>query len=128
VACIGASPVAIPQYIAIVADGIGPSWLSLSGLTGIPWLSLAVLVLGTVLAFALGKWPAASFAVAVLASVLGTPALYLSGLVTLLALLAPIGWPRATPRSITVRHRETLRAMGAPAHFAFARVPRFRRP
>ena len=41
------------------------------------------------LAIGLGRWPSWSFIVAVVASVLGTPALYLSGYVTLLATLAP---------------------------------------
>ena len=44
---------------------------------------------GTILAIGLGRWPSWSFIVAVVASVLGTPALYLSGYVTLLATLAP---------------------------------------
>lgn len=85
---IGAGPSSIPKYIE-VARSIGPSEYSLSGLTGIGWLTPAVLIGGTLCAIALGRWPAWSFIVAVTASVLGTPALYVSGLVTLLATLAP---------------------------------------
>jgi len=123
VSYVAASADAIPEYIGIVSRGIGPSWLSLSGLTGIPWLSFAVLAVGTMLAFMLGKWPAASFSVAVLAAVLGTPALYLSGLVTLLALLAPIAWPVATLELVVETTRTTLGPIGLPSRFALARVP-----
>jgi hypothetical protein len=62
---------------------------------GIGWLSPAVLIAGTILAAALGKRAGISFAVGVIAAVLGTPALYLSGVVTLLAVLAPLGWPQS---------------------------------
>jgi len=128
VACVvAASPGAIPQYLGVVARGVGPSWLSLSGLTGIGWLSFGVLVVGTLLAFTLGRWPAASFSVGVLAAVLGTPALYLSGLVTLLALLAPMAWPHPTRRKMVNSPVARIGAIGIPAHFAFAKVLDVRR-
>ncbi|HZL32880.1 MAG TPA: hypothetical protein VFC81_02755, partial [Verrucomicrobiae bacterium] len=44
---------------------------------------------GSLLALGLGRWPRAAFIVAVIVSVVGTPSLYLSGLVVLLATLAP---------------------------------------
>jgi hypothetical protein len=88
-----AAPDAIAQYFGVLAKGVGPSWLSLSGLTGLGWLSPAVLASGTLLALGLKRWPAVSFSTAVAASVLGSPALYLSSLVTLLSILAPLGWP-----------------------------------
>ena len=89
---VGAGPSSIPDYLSVAA-AIGPSDNSLSGMAGISWLSQAVLVGGTLLAIVLGRWPAWSFVVAVVASVLGTPALYVSGLVTLLAVLAPLADP-----------------------------------
>jgi hypothetical protein len=95
VSVIGAGASALPEYAQVLARGVGPSWLSLSGWAGIGWLSPAVLLVGTLLAVALGRWPALSFSVGVIAAVLGTPALYLSGFVTLLAVLAPVGWPRS---------------------------------
>jgi hypothetical protein len=101
---IGAGTAALPEYAEMLARGVGPSWLSLSGLAGIGWLSPAVLIAGTVLAATLGRWPALSFSVGVFAAVLGTPALYLSGLVTLLAVLAPIGWP---PSADAARRRRS---------------------
>ena len=85
---VGAGPSSIADYIG-VARSVSPSPDSLSGLTGVSWLSPVVLVGGTILAICLGRWPSWSFIVAVAASVLGTPALYLSGYVTLLATLAP---------------------------------------
>ena len=62
---------------------------SLSGLTGIGWLSEATLLIGTLVALALGRWPRWAFSVAVLVSIIGTPSLYLSGWVALVAILAP---------------------------------------
>lgn len=74
---------------ATVATHTRPSPESLSGMTGLPWLSFAILVVGTIVA-ALVRRDGWSFAVAVTASVLGTPALYHAGYVPLLALLAPL--------------------------------------
>jgi hypothetical protein len=97
VSIVGAGLAAFPEYLNVIRAA-GPSWMSVSGLTGIAWMSPAILVAGTLLSALLGGRPAASFCVGVIASVLGTPALYLSGLVTLLAVLAPMGWP---PRAAT---------------------------
>jgi hypothetical protein len=76
------------DYVGI-ARSTQPSPESLSALTGLPWLSFAVLVGGTVLA-ALIRRDRLSFAIAVLASVLGSPALYHAGYVPLLALTVPL--------------------------------------
>jgi hypothetical protein len=76
-----------------VLGSTSPSPLSLSGLTGLPWLTTAVLVLGTVIA-ALIRSVGWSFVVAVVTIVAGTPALYAAGLVPLLAVLAPLAEAR----------------------------------
>ena len=78
------------EYLGTLG-GNTPTPLSISGQTGIAWASYAVLAGGVLLAIAIGRrYPTASWAVALLASVLGTPALYASGLVSLLALTAPL--------------------------------------
>lgn len=88
VSIVGAGAGSFLEYLD-VARTSAPSTSSLSGLSGIDWLSPAFLVAGTLLAVGLGRWTRLSFVLAVIVSVLGTPALYLSGLVTLLATLAP---------------------------------------
>ena len=72
-----------------VARQTQPSPESLSGLTGLPWLSSAVLVGGTILAAAVrrDRW---SFGIALVASVLGSPALYHAGYIPLLVLTVPV--------------------------------------
>jgi hypothetical protein len=72
-----------------VARATQPSPESLSGLTGLPWLSLSVLVGGTLLAALIrrDRW---SFGIAVAASVLGSPALYHAGYIPLLVLTIPL--------------------------------------
>ncbi len=85
---LGAGLDAFREYLD-VATSTAPSTASLSGLTGIAWLSEATLIGGTVVAVALGRWPRWSFIVAVVVSIIGTPSLYLSGWVALLAVLAP---------------------------------------
>ena len=96
-----------------VARTTSPSTSSLSGLTGIGWLSPAFLVAGTLLAAALGRWPRISFVVGVVVAVVGTPALYLSGLVTLLATLAPFSdLPAAPGRSC---RRKTTEVLAVPS-------------
>jgi hypothetical protein len=78
------------EYLGTLG-GNTPTNLSLSGQLDIPWASYALLAGGTLLAIAIGRrYPTASWAVALLASVLGTPALYASGLVSLIALTAPL--------------------------------------
>ncbi|HEY7935826.1 MAG TPA: glycosyltransferase 87 family protein [Candidatus Limnocylindrales bacterium] len=85
---LGAGLTSFREYLD-VATSTAPSTASLSGLTGIPWLSEATLVVGTLVALALGRWPRWAFTLAVLVSIIGTPSLYLSGWVALLAILAP---------------------------------------
>ncbi len=99
ISIVGAGPSSLMEYLE-VARSAGPSPASLSGLTGISWLTPAALVGGSLLAIAVGRWPAWAFIVAVIASVLGTPALYLSGLVTLLATLAPVASPLGRLRQV----------------------------
>jgi hypothetical protein len=88
VTAIGSGPGSFVEYLG-VAGSTNPSPLSLSGLTGISWMTFAVLVAGTIVA-ALLRNEAWSFVVAVIAMVAGTPSLYLAGLVPLLAVLAPL--------------------------------------
>jgi hypothetical protein len=86
---IGAGLDSYVDYLGIFAT-TRPSPLSISGQTGIEWMSPAVLIGGTAAAIALRRWPRLSYGVALGAAVLGTPALYTSGLVSLLALAAPL--------------------------------------
>ena len=112
----GGSLVAIGAVVAVTVgiDAIGdylrlapnfrPSTLSLSGLTGLPWLTFGVLIAGTCAA-ALLRNDAISYVVAVVTLVAGTPSLYHAGLVPLLAVAAPLMdatdspfiWPRRAP-------------------------------
>jgi hypothetical protein len=101
---VGAGLRPFADYLGVAAD-TRPSPASLSGLTGIRWLSAGVLIGGTVLAAAVRRdsW---SYAVAVVTMVAGTPSLYGAGFVPLIALLAPLAeanrtaalWPFAWPR------------------------------
>lgn len=84
---LGAGPGAYFAYLD-VARTTSPSDLSLSGLSGLPWLTPAVLVAGTVTAALLPQ--RRGFVVGVVAMVLGTPALYASTLAVLLGTLAPL--------------------------------------
>lgn len=87
---VGAGMASLGEYIR-VAVAIEPNWLSLSGASGMPALSEAVLIGGTVLAALVSRrHEGLGFALAVVAMVLGTPALYTSGLVTLLGVLVPL--------------------------------------
>lgn len=88
ISVIGAGLNSFREYLDVAAT-TPPSTASLSGLTGIPWLSEATLIGGTLVAIGLGRWPRWSFSVAVVVSIIGTPSLYLSGWVALLAILAP---------------------------------------
>jgi hypothetical protein len=81
------------EYLGTLG-GNTPTNLSLSGQLGVPWSSYALLGGGALAAIAIGRrYPTASWAIALLASVLGTPALYASGLVSLIALAAPLVGP-----------------------------------
>ena len=88
VGVIGAGVQSYLDYLD-VARSTHPSLWSVSALTGIPWLSYAVLAGGTILSAAVGRRPALSFMIAVGASVFGSPALYAPGMVALLALGGP---------------------------------------
>ena len=88
VSVVGSSIDAFRDYVE-VARTAGPSTSSLSGLTGLPWASEAALVVGTLVIATLGPWPRMAFIGGVVLVVVGTPSLYLSGLVTLIAVLAP---------------------------------------
>jgi hypothetical protein len=94
VGAIGAGFDSYGEFLA-VARQTRPSPESLSGMTGLPWLSMAILVAGTLLA-AVVRRDAWSFGIAIAASVLGAPALYHAGYVPLLAILAPLA-SRARP-------------------------------
>lgn len=79
-----------PEYLSMLGS-VGVSPMSLAGMTGLPWASYALFGLGMAAAVAIGRWsPSWSFAVAVFASVVGTPALYPGHLASLLALVAPL--------------------------------------
>jgi len=91
---IGAGITNTIRYAEIVGT-IPMSGLSLSGQTGIGWLSPATLVAGTAIAGFLWRWPRLSFVVGVVALVAGSPALYASTLTLLLAILAPLVQDRA---------------------------------
>jgi hypothetical protein len=81
------------SYLA-VARQTGASHLSLSGFLGIPWASYAALTFGYLLAIlAAQRSSGLSFVIAIIASVFGTPALYVSGLVTLMGVLIPLAFP-----------------------------------
>lgn len=77
------------DYLRVMTT-VSPSVWSISTLLGIPWASYVVLVGGSLLAIATARWPRFSFCVGVLAMTFGNPALYMSSLVTLLGLLAPL--------------------------------------
>lgn len=86
---IGAGWPSYGSYLGTLGDN-RPSPLSISSLLGVGWASYAVLGLGAGVSLALGRThPRAAFVAALLGAVLGTPALYASGLVSLLAVLAP---------------------------------------
>jgi hypothetical protein len=97
---LGAGFTSFREYLD-VATSTAPSTASLSGLTGISWLSEVTLVVGTLAALALGRWPRWSFTLAVVVSIIGTPSLYLSGWVALLAILAPFSDAPATDESLS---------------------------
>jgi len=90
-AALGAGIGSFSEYLGTLR-GNAATVLSLSGLTGLPWASYALLIGGFVASIALGRrgHATASWAAALIGSVVGTPALYASGLVPLLALTAPL--------------------------------------
>lgn len=86
---IGAGSASYLDYVAVAGD-IAPSENSLSAISGLPWLSPAVLVAGTLIALSLGNHPRLSFAVAIAASVLGHPAVFVASFAPLLGAMAPL--------------------------------------
>lgn len=108
---VGAGLGAFVAYPGVLGS-TAPSGISLSALTGIAWMSPAVLVAGTVASTLLWRWPRLSFAVCIATIVAGSPALYFSTLVLLLAVLAPlIPETEQSPRSdVAARNPE-----GGPA-------------
>jgi hypothetical protein len=95
--------------------------MSVAGVSGISWASYAVFGGGFFLAVLVGRrWPATSFAIAVLTAIVGTPALYPAHFVSLLGLLAPL-----TDRPMQV-DRESERAR-TPTLGLLARSLRVRR-
>jgi len=92
--------------------------LSLSGLTGISWASYAFLSAAGLLALVLGRTrPTLAYEIALVGAVIGTPALYSSSLVGLLALMAPLA---ETGRTALVwrSHRTTSAALPADVRAA----------
>lgn len=90
-----AGPDSLTAYLAIAGD-IRPSPMSLAGRTGVPWSSVvALLALSAAGGIVSRRRPAVGFSITIAACVLGTPALYTSGWVTLLAAAAPL--TSATP-------------------------------
>lgn len=78
------------EYLSMI-PGVGASPMSVSGLTGIPWASYALFGLGIATAIVVGpRSSGASYVIAVLAAILGTPALYPGHLASLLAVVAPL--------------------------------------
>jgi hypothetical protein len=86
---VGAGWSSYVAYFDVARDTL-PSDLSLAGRTGLPWLPYAVLVAGTLLAAALGRWPRLSYAVAFVTMIAGTPAIYVSTMAIFLGILAPL--------------------------------------
>lgn len=89
VSVIGAGLDSFFEYLDIVPT-LKPSPLSVAGQTGISWISYALLAGGVVLAATLRSRPRLAFCVSILTVVLGTPVVYIGGLVVLLALAAPL--------------------------------------
>lgn len=97
IGAIGAGGTAYVDY-ASVARSIPPYPMTLSGQTGIAWLSQGALISGTVFAALLWRTPRLSYAVAVATLVVGSPVLSLTTFTLLLAALAPlIPEPAMTP-------------------------------
>ena len=89
IGAIGAGAMSYVDY-ADVARSMPTFSISLSGQTGISWLSPAALVAGTAFAAALWRMPRLSFAVAVVTLVIGSPVLQFTTFTLLLAALAPL--------------------------------------
>jgi hypothetical protein len=89
VTLIGAGLENVLAFRVAIAD-VKPSPFSVSSLTGIPYATYAVLVVGSVFTLATRRWSGVSFGIAVTTATIGTPALYVAALVPLLAVLSPL--------------------------------------
>ena len=89
IGAIGAGAMSYVDY-ADVARSMPTFPMSLSGQTGITWLSPVALVAGTVFAAALWRMPRLSFAISVATLVIGSPVLLFTTFTLLLAALAPL--------------------------------------
>jgi hypothetical protein len=84
-----AGPANVLDYQRVMAT-VDVSARSVSGVLGVSWASYAVLIGGTAISVGTARWPVVSFIAGIFAMTLGTPALYVSGMVALLGVLAPI--------------------------------------
>ena len=99
VSVIGAGVTANVDYASIVGT-IPPSEMSLSGQTGIGWLSTATSGAGMLASALVWRQPRLSFVIGVATLVLASPALHLTTLTLLLGALAPL---IPEPAEVTVR-------------------------
>lgn len=74
----------------VVFSDVQPSTFSIASITGQPYATYFVLIVGSTLAALAGRWPGFSFGVAIVTATIGTPALYAAALVPLLALISPL--------------------------------------
>jgi glycosyl transferase family 87 len=89
ISVVGAGLNSFFEYLDIVPT-LKPSPLSLVSATGISWISYAFLAGGIALAAALRRYPRLAWCVSIVTVVVGTPVIYIGGLVVLLALAAPL--------------------------------------
>ena len=106
---IAAGPGAYVEYLGVATSPVS-SPFSLAIQTGLPWLSMAILVGGLIASFLI-RHEGLAFAVAIVASVAGNPALYGASLVPLLALLAPFLDGRSGTGDRTMRQFGTRRGL-----------------
>lgn len=89
----GAAAAGIGSYVEYVevAMTLPTSEMSLASVTGVSWASIGLLVAGTLVAAALGRRRSGlAFSLAVGASILGQPALFMASLGPAIAVLAPL--------------------------------------
>jgi hypothetical protein len=83
-----------------------PSSLSVAGRLGVSWLPYVAIPLGGLAAAALGRFPRLSFAVAYLALLVGTPAVYVADFGLLIGFLIPfVRGSNEASVAIPLRHR-----------------------
>lgn len=88
-----AGPSALAQYLDVARTAV-PQVYSLSSLSGLPWLSSAVFLVGSIAVIALSE--RTGFVVAIATMVLGSPALNAASLSLLLAAIPPLCEPMAS--------------------------------